>query len=57
MNNFQQATLEQLVSYKAKNTDDIQRLLQCEKLKNMAVLLCEKWNKQRTVIGLEAWND
>ena len=55
LNAFEQATLEQLVSYKAKNENDIARFMQCEKLQNQAKTLCQKWNKQRTNNGWEPW--
>ena len=52
---FEQATLEQLVSYKAKNDNEIKRFLQCEKLKQTAIALCTKWNAARKIHGLEPW--
>ena len=52
---FEQITLEQLVSYKAKETGDIARLLKCEKLIKQAVSLCKKWNKTRKSKKLEPW--
>ena len=52
---FEQATLEQLVSYKAKDENDIQRLLNCEKLKHEAIQLCKKWNDQRKARRLKPW--
>ena len=53
---FEQATLETLVSFKAKTKADIVRLLACEKLINQAISLCLKWDEQRIKLGLEPWN-
>ena len=55
LNAFEQATLEQLVSFKAKNESDIERFLSSKTLITEAKALCEKWNKNRKKIGLERW--
>ena len=55
LNDFEQATLEQLISYKAKTEDDIERLMMSESLINKAKELVLKWNKTRIEIGLSPW--
>ncbi|WP_158683777.1 hypothetical protein [Pseudoalteromonas sp. T1lg22] len=55
MTEFEQATLETLVSEKAKDDDEISRLLTSEKLKAEAIALVKKWNKQRQKMGLRPW--
>jgi len=52
---FEQATLEQLVSFYAKNDNDIERLLRCENMKNRAVAHVQTWNEQRIKLGLIPW--
>ncbi len=55
MTEFELATLNQLVSYKAKTEKDIERFLQCKKLQHEAVTLCKQWNATRKQKGLEPW--
>jgi|GEM_PF-1497755 len=57
LTNFEQATVEQLISFKAKAESDIQRLMHCEKLRSEAVALVQKWDMQRINKGLEPWNN
>ena len=55
LTSFEKATLEQLVSFKAKNESDIQRFLSSKTLKTEAKALCKKWNENRKTKGLECW--
>lgn len=49
---FEKITLEALVSYKAAKEEDIHRLLNCDKLKNEARRMVNKWNNTRIKKGL-----
>lgn len=55
MNSFEQATLETLVSFKAKKPEEISRLLTSKKLQQEACQLVKKWNEQRLKLGLTPW--
>jgi len=55
MNSFEQATLETLVSFKAKDQKEISRLLTSKKLQNEACQLVKKWNDKRQQLGLVPW--
>ena len=52
LTNFEQITLEALVSYKAAKDKDIHRLLNCEKLKNQVRCMVKNWNNTRISKGL-----
>ncbi len=54
---FENATLEQLVSFKAKNESDIERLMLSAALHKQAKALVIKWNKNRQQIGLKPWDE
>ena len=54
---FEQVTLDQLISYRAKNDSDIEKLSTCEKLKALAIEKVALWQKQRLALGLEPWSD
>ena len=55
MNSFEQATLETLVSFKAKKPEEISRLLTNKKLQQEACELVKKWNDKRKQLGLVPW--
>ncbi|WP_161936775.1 hypothetical protein [Pseudoalteromonas sp. H103] len=55
MNSFEQATLETLVSFKAKKPEEISRLLTNKKLQQEAYQLVKKWNDKRKQLGLVPW--
>ncbi|MGS0535320.1 hypothetical protein [Pseudoalteromonas sp. SaAl2] len=55
MNSFEQATLETLVSFKAKKPEEISRLLTNKKLQQEACQLVKKWNDKRKQLGLAPW--
>ncbi len=55
MNSFEQATLETLVSFKAKDQKEISRLLTSKKLQKEARQLVKKWNDKRQQLGLAPW--
>ena len=55
MNSFEQATLETLVSFKAKDQKEISRLLTSKKLQKEACQLVKKWNDKRHQLGLVPW--
>jgi hypothetical protein len=55
LNDFEQATLQSQVSYKASTDNDVKRLLSCDKLKLEVKLMVEKWNKARIKLGLVPW--
>ena len=52
LNDFEQITLEALVSYKASTGEDIHRLLNCEKLKDEVRRKVNRWNDIRINKGL-----
>ena len=49
---FEQATLEAQVSYKASTDADVVRLLNSEKLKSEVKAMVHKWNTKRIKLGL-----
>ena len=53
MNSFEQATLEQLVSYKASTDADISRLMNSERLKSEVRAMVARWNINRVNSGLK----
>lgn len=64
LNEFEQATAEQLVSYKIskgeKETDQevkerINLMISSDKLKLEAIALVRKWNDQRLKLNLNPW--
>ncbi|MFU2508673.1 hypothetical protein [Pseudoalteromonas sp. ASV78] len=55
MTDFEQATLETLVSFKAKDKKEINRLLTNKKLQQEACQLVKKWNDKRKQLGLVPW--
>ena len=55
MNSFERATLETLVSFKAKKQEEITRLLTNKKLQQEACQLVNKWNEERKQLGLTPW--
>ncbi|MBE0379210.1 hypothetical protein [Pseudoalteromonas prydzensis] len=55
MTEFEQATLETLVSFKAKDQAEIKQLLTNKKLKKEACALVKKWNDKRKQLGLIPW--
>ena len=55
MTDFEQATLETLVSFKAKDQAEIKQLLTNKKLKKEACELVKKWNEQCLKLGLTPW--
>lgn len=54
---FEQATLEQLVSFKAKEECEIEHLLKDERLQQEAIKKVAQWDKERISKGLEPWNE
>lgn len=56
LSDFEQATLEQLVSFKAKKDKDIARLMNCKKLKQEVIEMVAKWDLQRISMNLEVFN-
>lgn len=52
---FEQATLEQLISYKCKDKGDIERLMNDPKNITQAITLVSKWNDIRASKKLKAY--
>ncbi len=55
MTEFEQATLETLVSFKASKPEQINKLLTDKALQAEAKALVKKWNKKRNQLGLVPW--
>ena len=55
MTEFEQATLETLVSFKASKPEQINRLLTDKALQAEAKALVKKWNEQRIKLGFTPW--
>jgi len=55
LNDFELLTLEALVNYKADTTEDKNRLLTCDKLKNEVRIMVNRWNSNRIEAGLIAY--
>lgn len=53
---FEQATLEQLVSYRARDDEHISKLLKCTKLQEQAKQMVFRWNNKRIELGLKAFS-
>lgn len=53
---FEEATLEQLVSFKAKDESDIRRYMNSEELKLEVKSLVQLWDRDRLRKGLKPWN-
>jgi hypothetical protein len=52
---FEQATLEQLISYRCKDESDVDRLMNDPKNILDARLSVERWNSKRVKLGLKPW--
>jgi hypothetical protein len=52
---FEQITLEAQVSYKAASDTDIDRLMNCEKLKDQVRCMVNRWNNNRIEKGLQPY--
>lgn len=55
MTSFERATLETLVSFKARNDKQISQLLTDKALHEEAKALVKKWNDKRKQLGLVPW--
>jgi hypothetical protein len=53
---FEQATLEQLISYRCRDEADIERLTSNPKNILDAWLSVERWNKARIKLNLKPWS-
>ena len=56
LTDFEQATLEQLVSFKAVKEKDIERLINDTSLQQEVIRMVASWDKQRIEKGLNPWN-
>lgn len=55
LTDFEQATLEQLISYKCKSEDDIERLMNDPKNIKQAKVLVNKWSLIRKKKNLKTY--
>ena len=55
LTDFEQITLEAQVSYKAATDKDIDRLMNCEKLKDQVRGMVNRWNNNRIKKGLKPY--
>ena len=55
LTDFEQATLEQLISYKAATEEDITRLMSSDKLIGKVKSMCLRWNRKRIELGLKTF--